>query len=84
MMLSCSAALNPFMTLIPPNVSVSLPVTSAFILPRALKIGRIILNALRAITANIPKGISVNKVIEGLICNKSTSETRAVIVPPTN
>ena len=47
MMLSCSAALNPFMTLIPPNVSVSLPVTSAFILPRALKIGRIILNALR-------------------------------------
>ena len=45
MMLSCSAALNPFMTLIPPNVSVSLPVTSAFILPRALKIGRIILNA---------------------------------------
>ncbi len=81
---SCSAALNPLITRIPPSVSVSLPVTSALIFPLALKIGLITLKAFRAMMAKIAKGMSVNKVIDTLICSNKIRETTAVMVPPTN
>ncbi len=38
---SCSSALKPLITRTPFSVSVSLPVTSALIFPRSLKIGLI-------------------------------------------
>ena len=81
---SCSAALNPLITRIPPRVSVSLPFTSALIFPLALKMGLIILKAFKAITAKMAKGMSVNKVMETLICSNSIKETTAVMAPPTN
>jgi len=81
---SCSSALNPLITLIPPRVSVSRPVTSALILPRFRKIGRMILNAFRAMTAKIARGIRAKTVMLTLIFSSNTRETTAVIVPPTN
>ena len=81
---SCSAALNPLITRIPPSVSVSLPVTSALIFPLALKIGLITLKAFRAMMAKMAKGMRVNKVIDTLICSNKIKETTAVMVPPTN
>ena len=81
---SCSAALNPLITRIPPSVSVSLPVTSALIFPLALKMGLITLKAFRAMMAKMAKGMRVNKVIDTLICSNKIRETTAVMVPPTN
>ena len=72
------------MTRIPFRVSVSLPVTSALIFPRALKIGRMYPNALSAIRANMRTGTRTNKVICALIRIKITSEMMAVILPPIN
>ena len=53
------------MTLIPFNVSVSLPVTSALIFPRALKMGRMYLNAFRAMPAKTRTGKTIAVIGSG-------------------
>ena len=78
----CFSALNPLITRIQFIVSVRRPVTSAFILPRALKIGRIYPNAFKAIRAKIITGTKTNKVICALISINIIKEIMAVIVPP--
>ena len=71
-------------TLIPPKVSVKRPLTSAFIFPLALKIGRIYLNDFKAIKPNIDKGTKVKSVIQTFILNKITNVKIAVNEPPIN
>ncbi len=56
--ISCCSALKPFTTLTPFKVSVNRPVTSAFIFPRSLKIGRINPKAFIATNPNIATGTS--------------------------
>ena len=79
---SCSSALKPFMTRIPFKVSVKRPVTSALILPRSRKIGRMYPKAFKAIMAKMPTGNNTKSVIQPLMLISITREITAVMEPP--
>ena len=71
------------MTRTPPSDSVSRPVTSALILPRSRKMGRIVLNAYCSINTNAPITANTVSVTETLRCISQRNATAAVNRPPT-
>ena len=64
---SLSTAWNPLMTRMPPRASVSLPVTSALILPRSRNAGRSVWKALVETKLKAASGISARPVMTAFV-----------------
>ncbi len=81
---SRASAWYPFTTRTPPSDSVSRPVTSALILDRVRKIGRIVAKALFSPTPKTRRTPKATAVIITLVCSRYPSAISAVISPPAN
>ena len=79
---SRASAWYPLITRTPPSDSVRRPVTSALILPRSRKMGRMVPKALFSATPKHSRKPNATSVMRGLMRNSTTSAIPEVINPP--